>query len=267
MKDLICFYRISDNFQKTVDGNGNVQHKDKPSYITKENCFRNFSKVFDKCDTYVIADGCCEGTLKYVNECLEKNKENNNIKYKIFETNFGNGAASLRKAITETLLLEKQKEINSDTIIYYVEDDYLHKMLSPLLIKDGIEFSDYITLYDHPDKYVDKNTMNERRVIGNPFITDRSEMTRLYCGKFCHYKLTNSTTMTFALKLKTLKDDLSMILKYISGTFPYDFAMFRDLLSNKSRKLVSSIPGFATHGETVYLSPLTNWDDVSTTQE
>jgi hypothetical protein len=34
--------------------------------------------------------------------------------------------------------------------------------------------------------------------------------------------------------------------------------MFMEL-KQRGRRLASSIPGFATHGETDYLSPLTNW--------
>ena len=42
-------------------------------------------------------------------------------------------------------------------------------------------------------------------------------------------------------------------------THPNDFQMFFDL-RNKGRQLISSIPGYATHGETKWLAPLTNWE-------
>ena len=64
--------------------------------------------------------------------------------------------------------------------------------------------------------------------------------------------------MTFATKVKTLKEDEDVLRKWTKDTHPYDFQMFMEL-KQRGRRLASSIPGFATHGETDYLSPLTEW--------
>jgi hypothetical protein len=72
--------------------------------------------------------------------------------------------------------------------------------------------------------------------------------------------MTNSTTMTFAAKVKTLKEDEEILRKYTSGSYPRDFEMFLEL-RDKSRSLITPIPGYATHGETAWLSPLTDWKE------
>jgi hypothetical protein len=67
--------------------------------------------------------------------------------------------------------------------------------------------------------------------------------------------------MTFAAKVKTLKENESVLREYTSSTHPNDFQMFLDLRS-KNKLLVTPIPGYSTHGETAWLSPLTNWNEV-----
>jgi hypothetical protein len=95
---------------------------------------------------------------------------------------------------------------------------------------------------------------------GNPFCSNRSESTRVYLGEYCHWKLTNSTTMTFAAKAKTIKQDIAVLRKWTSGSHPHDFQMFTEL-TQRGRRLASPLPGYATHGETRWLSPLTNWKE------
>ena len=67
--------------------------------------------------------------------------------------------------------------------------------------------------------------------------------------------------MTFATNVKTLKDDEEIIRKWTTGTHPNDFEMFIEL-RNKGKSLVSPLPGYSTHGEIAFLSPLINWEKV-----
>jgi hypothetical protein len=255
MSKIFCFYRISDNFQKTVDTEGNVKNKQKPSYVTKKKCLENFIKVFGNENFYIVADGCSKDTILYIHEITNIDDSH------IFQTQFGNGAASFRKCMTIALDLAKNKKIFENDYIYFVEDDYIHKPLSRQIIMNGLEIFDYVTLYDHPDKYVNAGEHNEKGVVGNPYIEYNSEQTRVFLGDYCHWKMTNSTTMTFGTKLKTLKNDLGNILKYVSGDFPHDFSMFCEL-QNNGRTLGSSLPAFSTHCETIHLSPLTDWEKI-----
>ena len=66
--------------------------------------------------------------------------------------------------------------------------------------------------------------------------------------------------MTFASKVSTLKDDKDIFDKHIID-FPNDFKLFIDL-REKGKSLVSPIPGYSTHGETKFLTPLVNWEKV-----
>jgi hypothetical protein len=113
----------------------------------------------------------------------------------------------------------------------------------------------YVSLYDHPDKYINKQNG------GNPFIEDGGEVTRVMLTDSCHWKLTNSTTMTFASTVGTLREDESILREFTKGSYPRDFEMFLALRENQ-KGLLTPIPGYSTHGETAWLTPLIDWSKI-----
>jgi hypothetical protein len=235
-------YRISDNGYS----------KEKPEYISNEKCLSNFCSVFSEYlpNIHILADKVTDDTFRMIEGYTPPSQ--------IERTDIGHGALVLNhhlKRISET------QNIDPNSIFYFIEDDYLHKPLSPKVIEDGFDIGlDYVSVYDHPDKYL--NPIEG----GNPFCSGRSEETRVYLGKYSHYKLTNSMTMTFAVKFKTIMEDMDILLKWTSerhpSNYPYDFHMFRELVGVRGRRIGSSIPGYSTHGETRWLSPLTDWGSV-----
>lgn len=215
--------------------------KDKPEYITKINCLKNALTHFDENDFTLIADGVSEEFKSEIRKVYNGKIENINI---------GNGAG------TFNIALNNIEGLDVNEIVYFLEDDYLHKEGSQKILESGFDLGmDYVTLYDHPDKYL--NPIEG----GNPYCEGRAEFTRVYLGEYSHWKLTNSTTMTFAAKVKTLKEDEGILRQWTAGEHPHDFQMFGEL-QKKGRRLVSSIPGYSTHGETRWLTPLTNWEKI-----
>jgi hypothetical protein len=122
--------------------------------------------------------------------------------------------------------------------VYQVEDDYLHLDGSENTILEGIEKADYVSLYDHPDKYMSSSP--------NPLVKDSGEITRVILTASTHWKFTNSTTMTFAARVKTLKKDYRVIQLYCRPERPLDFQMFC-ALRKMGRMLITPIPGQSTH--------------------
>ena len=211
--------------------------KEKPDYINNKNCFENALRTFNKATWLVIADNVTDETKLYLESKVET------INY----VSVGHGAGTFNLALDYALTLD------DDETVYFLENDYLHKPEADKILEDGLELGfNYVTTYDHPDKYL--NPFEG----GNPYCSGRSEETRLYLGKYCHWKLTNSTTMTFASKVKTLKQDKDILRHWTKETHPHDFEMFVQLRAT-GRRLASSVPGYSTHGETKHLSPLTNW--------
>jgi hypothetical protein len=225
-------YRISDAGYK----------KEKPDYIGNEQCLANATKVFKDADWLVIADNVSEPTenmiRKYVAEDLTK------------WVSVGHGAGTFNLALDEALTYD------DDEIIYFIENDYLHKPESQQILEEGFELgASFVALYDHPDKYLDPSKG------GNPYCVGGAEDTRVYLTDSCHWKITNSTTMTFAAKVSTLKQYEDTLRSFTNGTHPNDFQMFLHL-RDQGGLLITSIPGYATHGETAWLSPLTDWKNV-----
>jgi len=226
-------YRISDAGYSKV----------KPGYITNENCLRNATKVFQNSTWSVIADNISAETDDMVQKYVSRSI--------ILYTSQGSGAQTFNLALDEAL------SYDDDEIVYFIENDYLHKPGSEEVIKEGLELgASFITLYDHPDKYLDPSRG------GNPYCQGGAEPTGVYLTKSTHWKITNSTTMTFAAKVKTLREVEHILRKHTTGTYPRDFDMFLEL-GKSNRILLSSIPGYSTHGETAWLAPLTDWEKIS----
>jgi hypothetical protein len=227
-------YRISDSGYNKV----------KPDYINNEKCLQNFCNAFYDYiyDIHIIADNCSDATLDIINKYIDP--------INIEKVSVGHGAG------TFNLALDKALKWDDDEIVYFVENDYLHKPNSPEVIKEGLSLgASFVSLYDHPDKYLDPSRG------GNPYCEGGAEDTRVYLTDSCHWKITNSTTMTFASTVKELKKYEFILRKHTTESYPNDFKMFLELRENNGL-LITPIPGYATHGETSWLSPLTDWNQI-----
>ena len=193
-------YRISDTGYNKV----------KPEYINNESCLANAVKHFNSDDFIVIADNISEET--YLMICKYVKSSN------IIKVSVGHGAGTFNLALDKALLLDDNE------IVYFLENDYLHSDNAKEILEDGFNLQpSFVYLYDHPDKYLDPSRG------GNPYCQGGAEDTRVYLSKRSHWKITNSTTMTFASKVKTLKEVEPLLRKHTSGTHPFDFQMFLEL--------------------------------------
>lgn len=250
-----CF-RISDKGRET----------EKISYCSKIYCLENCIYEFGLEDFILIADNCKDETIEEI-----KKKGINPI-----ITNLGN-AGSFQFAVEYII-----KNYKENDFVYFIEDDYLHKPYSKKVLIEGLEIADYVTLYDHPDKYTSYKNAGD-----NPYIIRGGEVSSVFVTKNSHWKTTNSTTMTFATKVLTLKEDKKIFWYYTKNKLPNDFGIFasltqqsiipvifsgryyRTILSmiysrlslRKKRYLINSIPAYSTHVDCKHLSPLVDWKE------
>jgi glycosyltransferase involved in cell wall biosynthesis len=240
MSILHVFYRLSDK----------GEDKEKLPGINNKICLDNFLEEFPAEHITVVADNVRDETLKWL--------ETYNFR-RLINTNLGN-SGSFWLAYNLALKLEEED------YVYFVENDYLHRPKSADLLMEGLEFADYVTLYDHPDKYAEGM---------NPCVHGGGEDSKVFLTKSSHWKKTNSTTMTFASKVSVLKKDrlifklfsvglfksgVSILKKIGERRFPADYRIFYFLTKFKSRLLISPLPGYSTHGEAKFVSPLVDWE-------
>lgn len=215
--------------------------KQKPDYITKENCLKNaiISFPLNRVNWHIVADNVCDETyqmiLKYVPEEL------------VERVSVGHGAGTFR------MVYRKALELQDNDLIYFLEDDYLHQpeSLDCLIDCAKCNYEDYITLYDHPDKY--------DYFGGYSLLFSKRE---LYFTGSHHWKTTSSTTMTFASFVDVLKRDQKVFMRWTETKHPYDFQLFVELFLFKKARLLSPIPSLSTHGETQYLAPGIDWESL-----
>jgi len=256
---LTVYYRISDK--------GNP--KAKLPHAGKEACLDNAIAGFGAENIRVIADNCDASTVAFI-----RNKG-----LPVEETSLGNSASFIYMA--ERIAAE----CADDDIVYLLEDDYLHLPGSAAVLLEGLALADYVTVYDHPDRY------KLEADGGTPLNHKRIRPARIFVTQSTHWRETDSTTMTFACRAGTLKQDLPVWKKYTTKRNPDDFHGFMELTRNSlsdllsfffrrrkreffillknflSRKplrtVISAVPAQATHAELAWLAPVVDWEHLT----
>jgi glycosyltransferase involved in cell wall biosynthesis len=189
--------------------------------VSKRQCFLNFIEVFGTDDMIIVADNCSNETIEFLNcftTCVEK-------------TSLGNSGSFL-------YAMDLALQYKGDQSVYLVEDDYLHQPDSSRFLMEGLQRADYVSLYDHADKYSVQSP--------NPMVSNGGENTKVILTPSSHWKYTNSTTMTFATRSGILKADQEIFRKFCANPVPADFFIFRTL-AERGRTLATPIPGRSTH--------------------
>ena len=229
--DIHIVYRISDSGYPKI----------KAPYINNQNCLANAAIAFppDKFKWKIIADNCSPETLQMIYQYVPKEY--------VECVSVGHGAGTFQMALDYAL-----NQAN-ETIVYFLENDYIHQPQAAKILKEGFSIPriSFVTLYDHLDKYINGK---------NPFVRYGSEKTRVYLTESTHWKETNSTTMTFATKVSTLKKTLRVFKRWTTKTHPWDVCIFTEL-KLRGYVLISPIPSQSTHGDLGTISPLAEWEN------
>ena len=212
----------------------------RPSWFNKIKVFENFKNTLNPdLINYTIVYDEFYGSIDKTFLAKEKNVE-------IIKC--GNECDSFLK----TLEIIQSKNLSDDTIVYLLEDDYLHRPGWSEVMLEGFEInSHYLTLYDF-DFFIAKGWLCE-----------------IFTTPSSHWRAVPATTNTFACKYKTLIEDIEIQKEYsIYGIREMDeYSYSRDYnkfweLQKQERYLISPMPGWSTHCDENHISPVIDWKKI-----
>ena len=218
--------------------------KTRPSWYSQKKCYENLKKTIDPniANITFVLDGD-------INDHFLKNEKD----YQVVCMKGGSDAKSFMNLLGYVV----QQNFSNDQIIYFLEDDFIHRKNWCKIMCEGFaELSvEYVTLYDHKDKYFLPMYDNLQASIMPTAST--------------HWRTTPSTTNTYAMRFGTLKKHIHIHQSFcdLDRGFTRDHDKFLKLWSEGSC-LISPIPGYSTHCETEYLSPCIDWEkEIKTTDD
>lgn len=217
--------------------NSAIPNRKRPEWFDKAKIFSNFKETinFDIADYRIIYDD------KYgpISDTFLANESSVDV------ITCGQEASSFSK----TLDIAISMGLSDDTIVYFLEDDYLHRPGWCEILLEAFELpTNYVSLYDHLDKYTNSGYTNL--------------VSKVMVSKSVHWRTVPSTCNTYAAKLSTLKLDYS-IHKHFSDTstdgVSMDHAKFCHL-GDIGRRLITPMPGYSTHCDLLQ-SPTIRWEN------
>ena len=168
--------------------NADIPGRQRPDWFSKEACWENLKRTTNRlflADINVIYDAHF-GPLP----------KNGYFGENVRVVNCGTEASSF----LAMLEIVKEKNFPPHTIIYFVEDDYLHRLgWCEALLQAFTLPIHYATLYDHADKYLP----------GYDGLASH-----IFSRSICHWRTTPSTTNTYACKMSQLAEDWDFHKRY-----------------------------------------------------
>ncbi|HVZ41189.1 MAG TPA: hypothetical protein VHI13_18055 [Candidatus Kapabacteria bacterium] len=227
---------------------GGDNPKNRPSYYSKMLCLKSFLRAFARVQHTASIVFFNDGPMPENRLAIERAWGE-----VVALAGIGN-SPSYRVALSRALTLPE------DAIVYFAEDDYLYTEAAlerMLLAFEEIPRADYVTLFDHRDRYI--RTDDSRR-----------GYSRVFIGAGMHWRTVESTCMTFGARVSRLKRDAWIHRLGTAPRTPRDRHIWRLTLGEKwflfkfpKRTLIAPIPSLATHMDPEGLGPNVDWERVA----
>lgn len=230
-------------FQRHCLFSPNSEHKGRPKWFNREKMFDQFLSTLDNRVELTCMFDSGRGE---VDQHFLSNKKVNVISRK-----GGNDAISFLNVLNYI----KEQHYDNNDIIYFLEDDYIHRQGWIDIMLEGFEYigADYYTLYDHPDKYGPTSY---------PMLYE-DLTSKIFATPNIHWRTIPNTTNTYACTYETLMKHFDVHIKYcdLVEKWTKDSHKFQELW-NIGSNLISCMPGYSAHVENNMLSPIIDWSKI-----
>ena len=238
-RTLNIFYR---HVHVKTDQISRDPNKARPVWFSHEACFRNLLKTIarDRNAARVTITIIYDSSLEdFQDDFIAKYYANTSLGLNI---QFIAGGSD-RNSFLITLAIAKSKAHAPHDLIYFLENDYLHQdgWIDRVLeaFNSDLQF-DYLSLYDHNDKYT------------YPMYDDLKS--KIICTRNQHWRTAPSTCASFIVEHQTLLVDYDILSSGLT-----DYYFFTRLCLERQRVLITPIPGLSTHSMLGYISPVVDW--------
>lgn len=221
----------------------NSLRKGRPEWFSYINCFKNFeTTISDRNDINItlVYDGDAPETDDVI---IESNSSP--LNFNLLVTPHNSSLLSYRDLLSH---IKNKKDIKDDDLIYFIENDYLHKKGWVDVVFNLYNTYDmstsYVSLYDHNDKYAHPMYDN---LVSKIFTTTK-----------CHWRTTPSTCGSFIITKKLFDLDYD-----VWSTTVGDHNTFLQLQQTRNRFVFTPLPGLSTHCMEGLLSPTIDWKNIN----
>lgn len=183
MKANLCvLHRVCPALSKTAIG---FPSKMEMVQATTVSLVKSLAKLDARVSLVVVFDGCDDSYVRlFENVCEAEGKGLTDL--------FIKRTDSIGNAATWNLLVELALDMGRDAeYIFFSEDDYLFREDAFVLMLDFMNrrLGDFVSPLDHPDKYL---------------YEEKWENSNIVVSEFCHWRMIESTCMTFMMRRSLL---------------------------------------------------------------
>ena len=211
-----------------------TDNRSRPKWFDFEKCFVNLLNTIQNknVELHVVFDG--DINSNFIGKYQDK-----------FTTHLIK-AGNDQLSFFQTWEIAKSIPMEQTDLVYFIENDYLHlqgwdKKVTELF--ETYKLLHYVSLYDHNDKYF------------LPMYEDL--VSKIFTTETYHWRTTPSTCGSFIITKQLFDLDYDIHTSIVG-----DHNKFLQLAEERSRMVITPIPGLSTHCMEGLMSPTIKWDKV-----
>ncbi|CAL8461680.1 g1211 [Coccomyxa elongata] len=182
MVSPVVFYYYSDDPAQNLMA--------RPSYAGNQACFSNLLGVFGTGNLTVLTANLYASSVSFLQGLVPASQM-------VALPSTGSAAAFLQ-------MLTMLGGLAGAALVYFVDGPTLHTPDALTCLSEGSQIADYCTLYDSPAMYTGSGTVSPTGLVGNFYLFQGGETTRVVVTGSAHWKYTHTPTLNIAATVERL---------------------------------------------------------------